>query len=271
MFIENKYKKWYDSIINNAKNRTLSGYFERHHIVPKSLGGNNDTSNIVNLTAREHFVAHILLTKFTEGRNRQKMSFAIKCFSMKSKFHSERYFNSRLYESLKVNCSEYTSVLHLNKIVSKETRDKISKARKGQPSPFKGKTHSDETKRKMSDSQKGHSRNTPNTVEKILDSRSWYSHSDETKKKISESNKGKTVVHTKESKRKISESLKGRVSPMKGKQAWNKGKTHSDETKARLSKAANNRARVECPHCGKSVTPGNFSRWHGDNCKLATF
>lgn len=41
-----------------------SGIHERHHIIPKSIGGTNDTSNIAILTYREHFIAHWLLTKF---------------------------------------------------------------------------------------------------------------------------------------------------------------------------------------------------------------
>ena len=38
-------------------------YCETHHIIPKSEGGSNDKSNLVNLTAREHYIAHLLLWK----------------------------------------------------------------------------------------------------------------------------------------------------------------------------------------------------------------
>jgi hypothetical protein len=49
--LENKYTKTYYSIINRAKSREkLDVPFERHHILPKSLGGNNDKSNLVALT-----------------------------------------------------------------------------------------------------------------------------------------------------------------------------------------------------------------------------
>ena len=58
-FIENKYKKWYFSIIENAKNRTyIHSKYEKHHIIPSSLGGNNSRDNIVLLTFREHFICH---------------------------------------------------------------------------------------------------------------------------------------------------------------------------------------------------------------------
>ena len=41
----------------------LFGYVERHHIVPKSMGGSNDTHNLVYLTPEEHYLAHGLLVK----------------------------------------------------------------------------------------------------------------------------------------------------------------------------------------------------------------
>ena len=55
-FLENKYKKWYENIVNSAKIRNTIGYAEIHHIIPKSLGGSNSIDNLVTLTAREHFV-----------------------------------------------------------------------------------------------------------------------------------------------------------------------------------------------------------------------
>jgi hypothetical protein len=56
MFINNKYKKWHDSIIDRAKNRVLFCYVEKHHIIPRSCGGSDDKSNLVKLTARETFL-----------------------------------------------------------------------------------------------------------------------------------------------------------------------------------------------------------------------
>lgn len=57
------YKNIYDSLISKAKNRNLNGYKERHHIIPKCMGGSNDKSNLVDLTPEEHYVAHQLLAK----------------------------------------------------------------------------------------------------------------------------------------------------------------------------------------------------------------
>lgn len=97
-----------------------------------------------------------------------------------------------------------------------------------EPIPYKdhtslhhtGKTHSEESKKKMSEVKKG-------------ENNYWYGkqHSDETKKKMSEAHKGKT--HSEESKKKMSESKKGENHPLYGKH-------HSEETKIKMAKSHNN-------------------------------
>lgn len=57
------YQAIYGRLIERGRNRVLDGYRERHHIVPKCLGGGNDKSNLVDLTPEEHFIAHLLLAK----------------------------------------------------------------------------------------------------------------------------------------------------------------------------------------------------------------
>jgi hypothetical protein len=57
------YKKHYDLLIERAKTRQLTGYVERHHIVPRCVGGTDEKSNLVELTPEEHYVAHQLLVK----------------------------------------------------------------------------------------------------------------------------------------------------------------------------------------------------------------
>lgn len=57
------YKNIYDKIIERSKNRTIIGYVEKHHIIPRALGGTSNKENIVNLKAREHFLCHYLLVK----------------------------------------------------------------------------------------------------------------------------------------------------------------------------------------------------------------
>ena len=79
IFIDNKYTKWYFSIISTAQSRTLPQelYSEKHHIMPKSAGGSNKKSNLVRLTAKEHFVCHRLLPKMVICQElRSKLLFA---------------------------------------------------------------------------------------------------------------------------------------------------------------------------------------------------
>lgn len=61
MFNNSKYTRWYYQIITRAQDRALTNdsYTEVHHIVPKSLGGNNLKDNLVNLTGREHIAKRI--------------------------------------------------------------------------------------------------------------------------------------------------------------------------------------------------------------------
>ena len=108
------YQKAYDSLVQ--KNRTFSKgeYFETHHKVPKCMGGTDDANNLVNLTAREHYIAHLLLVKITEvGGNTQaheKMLYAFNCMKW-GRCEGERSFrfNSRLYQSLKEQYSKLRS------------------------------------------------------------------------------------------------------------------------------------------------------------------
>jgi hypothetical protein len=78
MYLQNKYTRWYYNIVQRAQLRILPQdiYTEKHHIIPQSLGGDNSTTNLVHLTAREHFVCHLLLTKMTTGLQRRSMAYA---------------------------------------------------------------------------------------------------------------------------------------------------------------------------------------------------
>ena len=132
IFINNKYKLWHDKIIAKAKNRTLEGYKEVHHIIPKSCGGLNDKDNIVNLTAREHYVIHLLLPYFTTGNAKHKMLNAFIFMTSKSKFCKRDYkIHSRVYKKLK---SEFAASLKGRRLTP-EWKAKISKTLTGTKLP----------------------------------------------------------------------------------------------------------------------------------------
>jgi hypothetical protein len=100
------YSKVYSLLIEKRINYPVDPdeYFEKHHIIPKSLGGSNDSNNIVKLTPREHYIAHLLLTKmFPKGsRDEYKMLCAFMMMNTISSKHKNRYSSSRLYSILRL-------------------------------------------------------------------------------------------------------------------------------------------------------------------------
>ena len=63
------YTTIYNNLIQRAVNRSLDGYRERHHIIPRCLGGNDTNENLVDLTPEEHYIAHLLLMKIYPENN----------------------------------------------------------------------------------------------------------------------------------------------------------------------------------------------------------
>lgn len=66
------YSAVYCALISKRLNNPISKddcYCESHHIIPKSEGGDNSAENLVNLTAREHYIAHLLLARIYDDRN----------------------------------------------------------------------------------------------------------------------------------------------------------------------------------------------------------
>ena len=106
------YRKLYESIIEKRKFDIPSGYVEEHHIIPRSLGGTDDKSNLVKLTAKEHFICHLLLTKIYEKGSLEYYKMCHAFLMMLVKGHKQkRYITSRKYEKLKVSFSKRMSVL----------------------------------------------------------------------------------------------------------------------------------------------------------------
>lgn len=118
-----KYEKWYCTIIQKARRRSPISMGERHHILPKSMGGTNDQSNLVLLTPREHFICHLLLSKFTTGSNKYKMTAAL-CLMVKN--------TARTLNRSDITSRHYDMGVLFSRVeFSAEHRAKISKAMKG--------------------------------------------------------------------------------------------------------------------------------------------
>ena len=158
-FLPNKYTKWYNQIIYHRTANRAGGYTERHHIIPKSMGGTNHSDNLVALTAREHFVCHWLLTKMTIGQDRTKMLRAFNAFKMASR-KNPRKLTARQY-----SIARNTVVPYSPRVVDPETGRKISKALTGKTqtaeanakrsASLAGRTFSDDHLQKLSVALKG--------------------------------------------------------------------------------------------------------------------
>jgi hypothetical protein len=176
------YLKHYNALIARAQLRIIDGYVEKHHIIPRCMGGTDDTTNIVSLTPEEHFVAHQLLVKMNPS-------------------------NSKLIFALIIMTGEKKNTPRNNKVYG-WLKKRISDAKKGQK-------HSDETREKMSISAKNREPMTEETKSKMSTTRTGMPRkpmTEETKRKISETkqlhpqsswNKGKPM--SEETKKKLSE------------------------------------------------------------------
>lgn len=174
--LQNKYTKYYSDIILNAIARGNNrkelepkfGYIEQHHILPKSfkLGGEKDSENLVFLTAKEHFIVHLCATKMFEGILKSKMVFAFRQMTVRNKYQTAR-ITSRLYEKIKPNYKNFirlykeTTVKYIydsekeeiNKLKNLGWSEKVTPEFKEKNiKGMKGKTHTQETKNKMSES-----------------------------------------------------------------------------------------------------------------------
>lgn len=118
-------------LINRARTRVIEGYVEKHHVLPRCMGGSDDPSNLVALTAEEHYVAHLLLVKIHPTN--AKLIYAANMMLNR---------NNKSYGWVKRKFSEAIKIQNKGQIVTDQQRAKMSKA-------GKGKTKSEECKSKI--------------------------------------------------------------------------------------------------------------------------
>lgn len=120
------YIKIYNNIINNAKTRKYndSVYYESHHILPKSLGGDNSEDNLVKLTLREHYIAHKLLIKIYPKSKEMIYAF----WMMTTKCSKYNIVSNRSYEYAKKLYIEHKIGKKYNLIERKNVSDGTKKA-----------------------------------------------------------------------------------------------------------------------------------------------
>ncbi len=183
-------------------------YTERHHKAPKSLGGSNDKSNMIRLTGREHFIAHLILWKALE----KGMTTAFFYMCNNKRKHSFQ-ISSRMYAELReeaISHSKTYSGWAKGKKFSEEEKVRMYGSRRGMTTP-------EETKKKMSEARKGYtiSEETKTKISKTLTGVKQGLTSEDTKAKMSAARKKywankKDRALSEDHKKKISEGLKRR-------------------------------------------------------------
>lgn len=177
-----KYEKIYNQIIERAKYRVLEGYKEKHHIIPRCMGGTDEKDNLVDLTAREHFICHLLLTRIYPKHKGLRLSIWNMC-NVKRNYQGRYKPNSRLYEMIRTEYREHIKGENhpsYGRKHSEETRKKMSQIAKkrfeNSPGTFKGRTHSEETRKKLSNNMKGKvkSNHQKSRVKESLTGTKWF-------------------------------------------------------------------------------------------------
>ena len=134
------YKKHYDLLINRAINRTINGYTENHHIIPRCIGGTDEKTNLVKLTPEEHYIAHQLLVKIYPKEN------GLKCALVFFKGGNNGMIrNNHLYGWVRRKAREGMVILATGRTHTEETKEKLRQ--------YKGENHHNFGKKR----EEGHS------------------------------------------------------------------------------------------------------------------
>lgn len=195
------YHEIYNTLIARAQKRILTGdeYTENHHIIPRCLGGNNSQINLVKLTGREHYIAHLLLWKMYPENSKLMFAFKMMCTASN---HGKRtaYRSSRFYEKARIQFKHHLKNLPV------ETRAKISNANKGRKQPKELVERRNATRKKNNKPLSAESIENYKRAAKNLRASGWqpntcgfkphikgeFKHSEKSKQQMSKAREGKT-------------------------------------------------------------------------------
>ena len=193
----------YTQFIGSLRGQSVDGYAEVHHIVPRSLGGSDDADNLIRLTARQHYVAHWMLSRALGGS-------AARAFFMMSNFGRYGQVNSTTYAIARQEYAELAAVQMKGRTmrpVSEETRKKQSQAKLG---------------KKL----------TPEHIEKVRQTRIGVKLSDQWKANVSAAKRGRGngrlgCAMSEQTKQRIGDAQRGALNHMTGRK-------HSPETREKM-------------------------------------
>lgn len=212
-----KSKTHYNRYIKFIKSRkNIIDKTVKHHKVPKAYNGSDLSENIIKLTYREHYIAHMILCK-TFG---DEMTTAFWLMSHYSRYSERLTLNQ--YSVLRESANKRHSEVMRGRKQSKETIAKRIESRKG----YK---HSEATKQKISKGNNGKKRTTEQNKEnrkRNLNKKV----SVETKYKQSIALKNRVVVNNK----KIQTLIFLEELDEYKKKGFSEGKIHSSPTKGKI-------------------------------------
>jgi hypothetical protein len=217
------YEHIYESLITKARARNLTKktadfYTEEHHIIPRCVGGDDSSSNLVVMTPEEHLLAHLLLCKIMPDNPKIIHAAAM----MTGNRPGKKAVNLKKHGWAR---RKHAAILSA-RVVSDETREKLRSVFKNKPIEEQNQIRERSRKAQLG------KRHSAETIEKLkADGRRGRRHSEETKRKISEAGMGRK--HTEEAKQKMrkpkSDEAKANISNGK------LGHTVTEETKKKIS------------------------------------
>ena len=220
------YNEFIQNILN-TRGRFNCGdeYYERHHILPKCMGGTDNDNNLIDLLAREHFIAHRLLAEENPDNDSLTYAWWMLAHIDDREITPEEYEQAKMAfskackgRSISEEQKQRLRECHIGRRASEEAKKKMSLAHSGKNNPNYGKPRSEETKQKISQANTGHR------------------HTEEYKLEASKRNSGRNNPNygnkwSDEQKQHMSEIMSGENNHMYGKH-------HSEETREKMSKAA---------------------------------
>jgi hypothetical protein len=212
----------YQKIYNNLIHReiTRAGYIEKHHILPRCLGGLDNKENLVNLYPEEHYLAHLLLCKIHPGN--QKLLYAAMNMTTGSMINKGKR-NNKAYGWLRRQYAESMSGDRNPARQNPNLQKEAAKKRIGQK-------RTEETKAKMSAAQKGRKLTTEHKSKLAIAATTRPPISNDTRQKLKQRTPNKGMLG-----KTMSAETKAKMS------AAQHGKTMSEEAKAKMRIAAKSR------------------------------
>jgi hypothetical protein len=215
-------------MMKRMKTPSTAEYTERHHVVPKCMGGDDSPDNLVVLSAKEHYVAHHLLYKHYKTTKLAHAWFMM----LRCDPNQKRVFTAKQHEA-----------------ATNAHRKVLSETMKGEGNHFYGKTHTDETKKKISEANKGR-------VKSEAEISNWVA---------------KVASKTKSPEHRAKIGRKGMVM-LQNVDTLEIVRVPKDDERVQSVDWVNPRKltpekKYKCDYCDIETTKSNLKRWHNENCK----